>query len=218
MGNLVIYGVCELARQLKWYIDHDDDRTVIAFCVDDAYYDCDTFCDLPVIPYSRLKAFYEQQPFEILLGVGYTQMNDVRKRIFQQCKADGYTIASYIHSSAIIESDDIGEGNIILEQTLIMPFCKIGKGNLMWDKICIGHNSVVGDFNHISGSAGFCGFVTVGDNCFIGKMCCLRDGIHVSDYTLVGAMAYVASDTPENSVIVAPKGVLLDGKNSKQFI
>ena len=145
-------------------------------------------------------------------------MNDVRKRIFEQCKQRGYAIAQYIHSSVMLSDTQLGEGNIILEDTLIEPFVKIGSGNMIWCKISIAHNCIIGDFNTITGMASVCGFAEIKNNCFIGNGAVIRDKIKIEDYTLVGAAAYVAHDTQKYNVIAANKGVVLLNKSSRDFL
>jgi sugar O-acyltransferase (sialic acid O-acetyltransferase NeuD family) len=123
-------------------------------------------------------------------------MNDIREKIFLLCKEKGFRIANYIHSTAHISGNvQIGEGNIVLEDTLIQPYATIGNGNLIWYKAAIAHDCVIGNFNTISGMASICGMVNIRNNCFIGSNATIRDHITVEDYTLVGAGVYVNSDT-----------------------
>lgn len=216
MTKLIIFGVSNFSRQLKWYIDNDDPRQVIGFCVDDQYFNEEEFQGLKVYKYSQLKDLKED--FQILIGVGYTKMNDVRKKIFEKCLADGFQIASYIHSSNLIQAESIGVGNIILERNIIQPFTAIGDGNLIWCGITIAHENKIGNFNTIAGASSLAGRVKIGDNCFVGNSACIRDGVNLGNYVLVGASAYVSDDLEDEAVIVPAKGVVLNGRSSKEFI
>lgn len=218
MKDIVLYGNGSFAQLLKWYMDHDDERKVVAATVEEAYINTSEFEGLALIPFERLEEQYAPDDVEILLGVGYTGMNDVRKRIFEQCKKKGYTPAQYIHSSVRLCDTQMGEGNIIFEDTLLEPFVRIGSGNIIWCKISIAHNCHIGNFNTIAGSASLCGFSEVKNNCFIGNGAVIRDRIKVEDYTLVGAAAYVAADTQKFNVVAANKGVVLLNKSSLDFI
>lgn len=218
MKKLVIYGTGSFAQLMKWYIDNDDNREIIAFTVEEKYCDKSEFEGLPVISFEHILDKYPPEVVEILMGIGYDNMNDTRKRIFEECKKKGYHVAQYIHSSARLSNTELGEGNIILEDTLVEPFAKIGNCNLIWCKISIAHNCIIGDFNTIAGMASVCGFAEIKNNCFIGNSAVVRDKKKVADYTLIGAAAYAADDTIEGCVIAANKGVVLLGKNSKDFL
>ena len=41
------------------------------------------------------------------------------------------------------------------------------------------------------------------NNCFLGANSCIRDGITVAPYTLVGACSYISKDTKENGVYIS---------------
>nr|WP_223285467.1 hypothetical protein [Paenibacillus sp. PL91] len=136
-------------------------------------------------------------------------MNDIRKLIWHECKEKGYKIASIIHPSATILAENVGEGNIILENVVIQPFVKIGFGNLIWPSVTIGHDCNIGNFNTFTGNVSFSGFVNVGNNCFIGNSCVFRDHINIGDYTFTGINTSIIKDTKPYSVIVPPKSQLL---------
>ena len=145
-------------------------------------------------------------------------MNDVRKNVYMQCKEKGYTVASYIHSSCSIHSNDIGEGNILLENCLVYPYDKIGNGNLMWDHVLISHDCTVGDFNTFSSYADLCGYVKIGTNGYFGKHCILNDFMEIADYTLVGAAAYAKKNTKPYDVVVPARSIILENKKSTDLM
>src|SRR5699024_2951479 len=99
------------------------------------------------------------------------------------------------HSTALIQTNNIGEGNIILAKSLLSPFVSIGRGNLIWNKVSIAHDNIIGDFNTISGMVAIAGDVRIKNNCFIGMGSVIRNGIYIDSYSLVGASAYVSADT-----------------------
>ena len=133
------------------------------------------------------------------------------------CRNRGYQIAQYIHSSVILSNAKLGEGNIILENTLVQPFVNIGHGNLIWYDVSIAHDSIIGEYNTITGKASICGFVTLKNNCFVGNSSVIRDKVVVDDYTLIGASAYVDKDSTAYSVIVPQKSIVLQDKVSTDF-
>lgn len=218
MKDLIIFGNGNFPKLLKYYIDTDDSRSVACFTVNRQFMaEGDTHCGLPVIPFDELTSRFPPDEYDILVGVGYSKMNDNRRKTFAACKEAGYGIASYIHSTCSVHTDDIGEGNIMLERCLVYPFSKIGDGNLMFDTVNISHDSVIGSFNFFAGGTDLCGYVTIGDNCYFGKGCVLDNEFVAADYTLVGAGAYARGKTEPYEVIVPQRSVRLDGKRSTDF-
>lgn len=215
--NLVLYGNGCFAQLMKWYIEHDSIKRIAAFTVEKDCIASSEFEGLPLIPFEEIESQFTPSKTEILICIGYTKMNNIRKRIFYECKKKGYGIAQFIHSSAILSDVKLGEGNIILENTLIEPFVSIGSCNLIWYKSTIAHNCMIGDFNTITGMVSICGFVEIKNNCFIGSGAIIRDKLRLNDYTLLGAATYLAHDTQKYNVIVAQKGIVLSHKNSLDF-
>ncbi len=218
MKNIVIFGVSDFARLLKYYIDIDDERKVVAFTVDKKYIKDSSFCGLPVIDFESVEKEYPANEYEILIAIGNSKMNQIREDVFGRCKEKGYTIASYMHSSCSIHSHDIGEGNIFLENCLIYPYAKIGKGNLLWDHVLISHDCVVGDFNTFSSYADLCGYVKIANNGYFGKHCILNDFMEVASYTLVGAGAYAKKNTEPYDVVVPARSITLENKKSTDLM
>lgn len=218
MKNIVIFGTTDFGRLMKYYIEKDDERKIAAFTVNRKYMEKSVFCGLPVVAFEELTINYSPEEYEVLIAIGNSKMNDVRKDVYNNCKEMGYTVASYIHSSCSIHSGDIGEGNILLENCLVYPYAKIGNGNLLWDHVLISHDCVVGDFNTFSSYADLCGYVKIGNNGYFGKHCILNDFMEVSDYTLIGAAAYAKKNTKPYEVVVPARSVVLENKKSTDLM
>lgn len=218
MRKILLYGNNEFAKLMKYYIETDTNRNIEGIVVEKKYIKEDSFEGLPVIPFEECEERYPINEFDILICIGYSQMNNVRKKIFCECKQKGYKIASYLHSSSKIANNAIlGEGNIILEDTLIQPFSVIGDGNLIWHKVSIAHDCHIGNFNTITGMTSISGIVKIGNNCFFGTNSTIKDKININDYTLIGANAYISKDTDEFSVYVPEKSIKLE-KNSLDIV
>ena len=214
MKKIIIFGTTDFGRMMKYYLECDTSWEVAAFTVEREYLKEEFFCDKPVVAFEEVEESYSPEEYEILIAIGNSKMNDVRKTIFCKSKKKGYTVASFIHSSCGVHCQDIGEGNILLENCLIYPYTKIGDGNLMWDNVVVSHDCIVGNFNYFAGHSDLCGYVEVGNNCFLGKKCVLNNHLKVADYTLVGAAAYVKNNTKPYDVVVPERSVVLENKKS----
>ena len=207
--KIVIFGANDLGRLLKYYIEKDTKRVIAAFVMNKEYVKNNEFCGLPVVPFETMNDLFNPSQYEILLAIGNSKMNNIRKKIFYESKQKGYTIASYIHSSCSIHTDKIGEGNILLENCLVYPFSSIGCGNLLWDHVLISHDCTVGDFNTFSSYADLCGYVTIGNNGYYGKHCVINEHLHMADYTLVGAAGYAKKNSKPYSVIIPARSTVV---------
>jgi sugar O-acyltransferase (sialic acid O-acetyltransferase NeuD family) len=215
MKKIILYGNTEFAKMMKYYIETDTDREIAFFTVERDYIKEKEIESIDVIPFEEVKEEnYSTEEYEILICIGYSHMNELRKKIYNKCKALGYTIASYIHSSTRIPNGTvIGEGNIILEDVTIQPFVQIGKSNLIWYKAAIAHDCIIGNFNTLCGMMSLSGCVKINNNCFIGNNATIRDHVEISDYTLIGAGAYIGENTEEHSVYVPQRVVKLNKKS-----
>ncbi len=205
MKKIIIFGTTAFSKLMKWYIENDSEDKVIAFTLNERYISENSFCDLPVVSYEKLKEIYPEADFELLITVGYTQMNKVRQKIFNQCLEDGYKITGFMHSTVAQYSDDIGIGNIFLEGVKLQPFCKVGNGNIVQHFTIISHEANVGDFNYFAGNAHIAGLSKVDDNCFVGINGIVQNDVHLASYNLVGAGTCVSRDTEEFTVTAPNK-------------
>lgn len=219
MKDVVIFGANDLGRLLKYYMESDnDERRVVAFTMNKQYIKEKNFYNLPVVAFESITSEYPPDKYEILIAIGNSKMNDIRKKVFCDCKKLGYTVASFFHSTCSIHSDDIGEGNIFLERCMVYPFASIGRGNLLWDNVLISHDCTVGDFNTFSSYADLCGYVTIGNNGYFGKHCVINEHSQIADYTLVGAMGYAKGITKPYDVVVPARSIVLDHKKSTDIM
>lgn len=172
-----------------------------------------------VFPFEHIEKDFPPENYEVILGVGYSMMNQVRKDLFFRCKKKGFDIASFIHPSALISKGvEMGEGNIILECSVIQPFVTLGRGNLIWHSVKIAHDGVIGNFNTLCQNTSIAGASCVEDNCFLGNSCTVFGGLSIAKDTLVGAGAIVKRNTKPYEVIVPAKSISLADKKSTDYI
>lgn len=214
MENIVIYGETAFAERIYSYIKYEKSLNVLAFTNARTFKEKDNIQDIPVIAFENLNEKLGGIEFGILIAVGYVQMNNIRKKIYQECKDAGHRITTYISKTSILYSDNIGEGCIVMPNVYVGPNCNIGNCNIIASNTCLSHDNNIGDFNFISSNAIFGGHSTVCDNCFIGLGSVIRDGITINNYSLVGSATNLLSSTEPECVYVGNPSRKLIGKNS----
>ena len=217
MKKVVVFGTTDFAEVLSYWLEKDDRYEIAAYTLHQKYLSAaeKTFRGYPLVAFETLSQVYPPSTYELFLCIGYKQMNQHRRDIWEQAKKMGYRIASYQHPSSIVEAQELGEGNIFMEGTILGAYTQVGKGNVFYPAAHIAHHTKIGNFNFFAVSCAVAGHVQVGDFCFVGNNSTIRNGIQLQDYTLVGAGSYLAHDSPSHSVIVPPKSVLLDKDSLK---
>lgn len=202
MKDLIIFGITPFSKLIEETIRHDQKRTVSAFCVNKAFLPEKRVIDkIPVVAFEKLNQLYDKNNFEILVTVGYKNMNENRRKMFALCDENGYSIASYIHSSVRCEHVKLGRGNIILQDCILHRNSEIGEGNIFVDNTTIGHETTVGNFNFFAGMATG-GLVSIGNFCFLGMRSLICQECSVGDYTLLGAGTVLSKDSEPHTVVM----------------
>ncbi|MBQ4634942.1 MAG: hypothetical protein IJB64_00760 [Akkermansia sp.] len=214
MNKIVIYGDSDLGKRMYQYMRLENAANVLCFTTAQAFMSKKEFCGLPVIAAEELAKHYDIDSFSILIAVGYSKINTIRRRIYQECKDAGFRIASFISKSAQIDTEDVGEGCIILPHCYVGPGCKLGICNIMSGGVMITHDCTIGNFNYISAASVLGGHSHITDNCFIGLNSTIKDGITIAPYSLLGSAANVVKSTEEYGIYVGNPARMLPERSS----
>jgi tetrahydrodipicolinate N-succinyltransferase len=200
LRKIVIFGASYAGRMMRAYVEREGDH-VVAYTVDEKFLEAPTFDGLPVYPWERLEQHCPPGAVELLGPVSHYEMNSFRRDRHRQAKMRGYRLASFIHPSAQIYADHVGEGAVILELNIVQPGARIGDGLVSWSGSVIGHDTDIEEYCFLSGS------VTVGARCRIGAGSFLsigsvtKPGITLGERCALLNGPYVPSDLPTLSVV-----------------
>ncbi len=210
MKKMILFGTTPHSRLLRYTMEHDAGIKVDAYCLTTDYMFETHFDELPIVDFYRLNELFGKNNFEVLLSIGYHNMNRNRQQFFNECRERQYSIASFIHPSVKVYSENIGYGNIIMGETTIGPFCQIGNGNYI-NRSLLSHDSVIGDFNYIASST-VAGLVTIKNNCFLGVNSCVGDQVRIGAFCLIGAGATVIHDLEDCSGVMSPTARIIKSR------
>ncbi|MEG0179369.1 MAG: hypothetical protein RR424_07040 [Oscillospiraceae bacterium] len=218
MKNVVIWSTGGLAEMVFLLNKECPAFNIVAFCANREYCTSDTFMGMPLIANDELENTYPPNEVEILVCIGFKEMNGLREAISLDLKSRGYVFCNYIHPTAIVSSDvQLGEGNIILEGVQIGIHCKIGDGNVIMECSMLSHNIVIDNYCYISLGVAFGGFVHLHNNCFIGLNATLVPYVILANKTLVGAGVVIQKDTFELEAYASAKSYLMTKKSTDIF-
>lgn len=210
--KLIIFGKGEFAELVNFYFSNDSNYQICAFTLDKNFIDSDTYLNLPLIPFDEIVENYSPSEYEMFIAIGYSKLNENRKKKYEEAKAYGYKLASYVSSkSTFWPGLVIGENTFIMEDNTIMPFCKIGNNVLVWVNSILAHHMIIKDHVTITSHCAIGGNVIIEEQAFIGLNASLRNNITIGKGAIIGTSANVVKDVKDYDVMMGnpakPTGV-----------
>lgn len=201
--KLVIVGTGLFAEVACTYFEQLANYEVVAFACHDAYKTADRIYGHNLLTLETLGEHYAPVDVEVFVAIGYSQMNKMRQRVYEEMKRRGFRLASFIHPNVRVwGSSIIGDNVFIFEDNTIQPFTSIGHDTVLWSGNHVGHHSVIGHHCFISSHVVISGSCKIGNNVFIGVNSTLHDNLTIGDECLIGAGAVISKNTEPKSVYV----------------
>jgi sugar O-acyltransferase (sialic acid O-acetyltransferase NeuD family) len=201
MSEVVVFGMGDFARIARRYLEADSPHRVAAFTANERYIETHELEDLPVTAFERLTETHPPDRFSMFVAIGFSGVNSARRAVYEECKAVGYELISYVSSKARSWDDLVlGDNCFIFEDNVIQPNVRIGNDVILWSGNHIGHDSTIEDHVFIASHAVISGNVTIGESSFVGVNATFRDGITVAPKCVIGAAAVIMKDTVEGGV------------------
>ena len=141
------------------------------------------------IPVSRENI---QSPLIISIG-----NNSVRKTIVERFNSSVYNPAVWSKQAFISDTVAMGEGTVVMQNTVIQSSVRIGKHCIINTKASIDHDCLIEDYVHIAPGVILCGNVEIGEGSLIGAGTTIIPGIKIGKWSIVGAGSVVVKDIPD---------------------
>lgn len=133
--------------------------------------------------------------FSLVNGVGGMPSSDLRQRLFDTRKLQGYSFLTIRHPSATIGSEAVlSEGCQVMAGSILQCRVLLGENAVVNTRASIDHDCVIGAHSFIGPGAVLCGAVEVGQAAFLGAGCVVLPGVRVGSRAVVGAGAVVTRD------------------------
>ena len=212
----IIFGFDSFAEIVYYYLTHDSEYEVCAFTASEKYINSKEKFSLPIIPFENIEKEYCVDEYEMYIAIGYTNMNKIRARFYEEAKSKGYKLLSYVSTNASVYTERIGDNCFILEDNTLQPYLKIGNNVVMWSGNHIGHHSIINDHCYITSHVVISGHCKIKEFSFIGVNATIRDGITIEKENIIGAGAIILKSTKEKEVY-ASRNTELFPKPSNQI-
>lgn len=214
--KIIIFGTGDIAQIANYYFDIDSQYEVVAFTVDSAYIQQPEYEGKPLVAFETIVDTYPPEQYKMFIALSYAKMNRLREAKYNDAKAKGYTLVSYISSHCTYLSQfPCGDNCFIFEDNTIQPFVKIGNNVTLWSGNHIGHHSVIKDHNFVSSHVVISGHCIIESYCFLGVNSTLAHKVTIASETLLGAGAVISKSTEEGRIYVPPRTAMLEKKSSE---
>jgi sugar O-acyltransferase (sialic acid O-acetyltransferase NeuD family) len=201
MKKVVIFGSGYFAQVVYVYLSRDSAYEVAGFTVNQKYLTQKKVMGLEVVPFEGIEDVYPPDQYPMFIAISFGRLNKARSEIYKICRDKGYTLISYVSSKAAQWGEiEVGDNCLILENSVIQPFVRIGNDVIIWSGAFIGHHSKIEDHCFIAAHAVISGHVMVGSHCFVGVNATIRDEVTVAPECIIGAGALIMKDTKEHEV------------------
>lgn len=197
MAKVIIFGTQDFAQLGRFYLQHDSNHEVVAFCVNEQYLpESGMFEGLPVLAFEKIERNYPPAEFRFFAPMSPKGMNRLRASVYNEIKDKGYELISYISSKAtVFPGAQIGDNCFILEDNTIQPFTTIGNNAVLWSGNHIGHHCTIKDHISFTSHVVLSGHCVVEPYAFFGVNATIRDGVHIAAGTFVAMAAAITRDT-----------------------
>lgn len=129
--------------------------------------------------------------------------NSVRRRLFERFAAQGETLVSAVHPSAILAPDAVlGLGCVVCPGAIVNTGAVVGDNVILNSGCVVEHDCAVGDHAHVAPGAKLAGGVRVGVSAFIGLGAAVVPGVTVGEGGVAGAGSVVLRDVEPGVTVV----------------
>ncbi|HZF99477.1 MAG TPA: acetyltransferase [Chitinophagales bacterium] len=213
--KLIIFGTGDIAQIANYYFHIDSEYDVAAFAVNEAYIQESTFEGLPVVAFENIEEQFPPSRFDMFIATSYAKLNRVREQKYNEAKAKGYKLATYLSSRCSYMSQYApGDNCFIFEDNTVQPFVKIGNNVTLWSGNHIGHHSIIYDHNFVASHVVISGRCEIMSNCFLGVNVTLHNNVTIAPNNVIGAGAVIARNTEPDQVWLPERAKLYHKKSS----
>jgi sugar O-acyltransferase (sialic acid O-acetyltransferase NeuD family) len=181
----------------------DSPHEVVAFSAESEFICSDKYRGRPLVPLDRLAAVYPPSEHRAFVAASATQLNRVRRRLFDAAKSAGFDFVSYVSKSSFVWNDvEIGENVYVGELNVLHHRVRIGSNVVIASGNHIGHGTAIGDDCYLASRVTFAGECQVGRGCFVGVGSCIANDRSLAEDCVIGAGAVVVKDTQPRQVYI----------------
>tara|TARA_B100001093_G_scaffold384643_1_gene370360 strand:- start:12770 stop:13444 length:675 start_codon:yes stop_codon:yes gene_type:complete len=199
--SLIIFGTGQQSDIISFYLKKLSIK-IFAYCVDDKFYKKSKFKNKQIITTKELLKKYNPKNYNLHIAISYKKLNQIRDEKYKFFKKKGYSFANVIYNTNIKKGDvKLGE-NIVILDSYIQPFTKIGNNTFVWSGSTLGHHCTIGNSCWISSGSTIGGNCKIRDYSFLGLNSTIGHFVNVGKKCFVGSAAHVTKNISSKSVVI----------------
>ena len=161
------------------------------------------FCGKKVLGNDEAINHYLPDEVELVNGVGSLPRKNLRWKLADKMRKQGYIFASIIHPDAVIASDIIlDEGVQIMAGAVIQSGTKVGQDSIINTGALIDHDCEIADNCHLAPGVICSGGVKIGSNSHLGTGTIVTEFRSIGDNCTVAAGSVVFKDILDNAIFI----------------
>lgn len=216
MSKVVLFGNGRFAETNHFYLTEDAPHEVVAFTVDRSYVRQPELLGRPVVAFEEIVQHYPPDEYVMATPLGLKRVNQLRAEKFEQARAKGYRLVTYVSSKAVIWPDAaIGESCFVYENVTLKPFARLGRDVIVEAGSVVGHHTQIQDHCFLGPHSVVLGECTVEPYSIIGANAVVREGVKVATGCIIGAGAVITRNTRPGGVYLAPAAEVLPGSSAE---
>jgi sugar O-acyltransferase (sialic acid O-acetyltransferase NeuD family) len=200
MAKVIIFGNGHTAELAHYYLTNDSKHEVIAFTVTSNLISQNSFMGLPLIAFEEVNTLYPPSEYDFFAPASGKNMSIPRRNFYEEIKAKGYRLISYVHSKAVTHDNPIGDNCFILELVNLQPFVAVESNVVIWSNVHIGHHSTIGSHSFIVSGSVISGSCKIGEHSYIGPNSTILQDLTLAEGTFVSTNSVLRESTEAWSV------------------
>lgn len=217
MDKIIIFGTGQNADVIYYHLKKYTKYKIVSFCVEKNFLNKKKHFGLPVCVFEEIEKTYSPKIYKFIAPVSHIKNNNKSVDIYKKIKEKKFKFVNYINPLSIIDTEDIGENTIILEQNNIQPFSKIGNNCLIWSGNHIGHHSIIEDNCFVSSHVVISGAVKIKKNSYIGVNSTIRDNVTIGENSILGANSLVLKNLSDNTIMKSNQSKFISLKKKRNI-
>lgn len=161
---------------------------------------------IPILGGEDVLARFDRAAVRLVVGIGSAGARsalEIRQQLCERLRGDGWTMAGVCHPAAIISpSARVADDAQIMAGAIVQTGADIGTGTIVNTRAVVEHDSVIGNYSHISIGAILCGETRIGSRAHIGAGAVVRQQISLGDDIAIGVGAVVVSDHSGGATLI----------------
>jgi sugar O-acyltransferase (sialic acid O-acetyltransferase NeuD family) len=134
---------------------------------------------------------------QIVLCPGRPDNYVSRRLLGDRLELDDARYATVIHPAATVGATcTVGAGSVLLAHVDLTADVVIGRHVVVMPQVVLTHDVQIGDWATIASGARVGGACHIGKGAYVGSGACLREGITIGDWAMVGMGSVVTRDVP----------------------